>query len=103
MDLTKHVWLYIRGATAVHVQRVDLSVIVYGPGPDEHQHLFRQAGTLEQFLVWYHAALVSEDWQLQGYIERRLERTDEDAPPEPGERRRRAARALESSSTDGSH
>jgi hypothetical protein len=69
---------------------MDLTVTVYGPGPAEHQHLFSDDVSLEEFLRWYGRALETEGWMLQAYVDRREASREAGAAPGGVERRRRS-------------
>jgi len=87
-DFTRHTWLYVRGDTSVHIARMDMTLTVYGPGPVEHVHLFRDDASLDGFLHWYGEALERDGWVIQAYVDRRATLPDESSPPGGVERRR---------------
>jgi hypothetical protein len=88
--IARHAWLYVRDGASVHIARMDLTLTVYGPGPAEHQHLFRDNASLDEFLRWYGEALDREGWVLQAYIDRRAAPREASAAPGGVERRRRS-------------
>ena len=88
--LDRHTWLYVREQATIHMSRMDMNLTVYGPGPAEHSHLFRDIESLEEFLRWYGEALERDGWILQAYVDRRTSLPDDSKPPDGVERRRRS-------------
>ena len=63
-------------------------LLVCGPGPVEHSHVFDSSGTLEDFLLVYTTMLVRDGWTLQMVPDRRIRDTEKGEYP-PGTDRRR--------------
>jgi hypothetical protein len=62
-------------------------LLVCGPGPAEHSHVFDSSGTLEDFLRWYTTMLVRDGWTLQMVHNRRIRDTEGEYPPGTDRRR----------------
>ena len=68
-------WLYVRSDRAIRIRRSSdgLMVLVCGPGPNEHAHVFNNRAFLEKFLTLYTEFLERDGWLLQPVAERRQE------------------------------
>ena len=71
-------WLYVQADESIRIrQSADgLMLLVCGPGPAEHAHVFDSRGTLEQFLRWYTATLARDGWTLATVPDRRRALTE---------------------------
>jgi hypothetical protein len=80
-------WLFMRGNQSIYVKRLPMgmTLLVCGPGYDEHSHHFQSEESLNEFWRWYKRHLLSEEWVLTP-DRRSRERTD---GPKGPERRRK--------------
>jgi hypothetical protein len=82
-------FLFVRGHQSIYVKRLALgmTLLVCGPGEDEHSHHFRSEASLDEFWHWYRRHLLASDWLQCASAERRsTPREDREQP----ERRRRS-------------
>ena len=86
-------WLFRRGNQSVYVKRLPMgmTLLVCGPGYDEHSHHFQSHESLNEFWRWYKRHLLAEEWVLTP-DRRSRERTEGHAGPD----RRRKPRELTS-------
>ena len=84
-------WLFRRGNQSVYVKRLPMgmTLLVCGPGYDEHSHHFQSEESLNEFWRWYKRHLLGEEWVLTP-DRRSRERTEGHAGPD----RRRKSREL---------
>ena len=88
MTAVNDAWLFVRGNQSIFVTRMPMAMtlVVCGPGEEEHSHHFRSEESLDEFWTWYRKHLLGNDWVQRENAERRTR------PPEPGaqpDRRRR--------------
>ena len=85
MDPAKDAWLFKRGNQSVYVTRLPMgmTLLVRGPGYDEHSHHFQSEESLNEFWRWYKRHLLSEEWVLTP------DRRSADREPRTGEPERR--------------
>lgn len=86
-DANQDEWLFMRGNQSVFVKRLPMgmTLLVCGPGYDEHSHHFQSEESLDEFWRWYKRHLLSEEWVLTS-DRRTRERAD---VPRGAERRRK--------------
>jgi hypothetical protein len=91
VDPAKEAWLFKRGTQSVYVTRLPMgmTLLVRGPGYDEHSHHFQSEESLNEFWRWYKRHLLSEEWVLTP--DRRS--ADRDQRASGPERRRRPREA----------
>jgi hypothetical protein len=66
VDGVKDGWLFKRANQSIFVQRLPMgmTLLVCGPGHDEHSHHFQSEQSLDEFWRWYKRHLLSEEWVL---------------------------------------
>lgn len=81
-------WLFTRGNQSLYVKRLPMAItlVVCGPGEDEHTHHFQSEASLDEFWSWYRKHLLSSDWLQSPSTERRAALRDPAGQPD---RRRR--------------
>ena len=82
-------WLFVRGHQSIYVKRLamGMTLIVCGPGDDEHSHHFRSEASLDDFWTWYRRHLLANEWLQCASAERRSA-PREHGEPQPERRRR---------------
>jgi hypothetical protein len=85
-------WLFKRGTQSIYVKRLPMgmTLLVCGPGYDEHSHHFQGEESLNEFWRWYKRHLLSEEWVLTP-DRRSPDRADR---PSSGPERRRRPREV---------
>src|SRR5688572_28051187 len=80
---SKDGWLFRRASKTIYVKRLPMgmTLLVCGPGHDEHSHHFQSEESLNEFWRWYKRHLLSEEWVLTP-DRRSRERTDGASGPE---------------------
>ena len=87
MDAAKDAWLFGRGNQSIYVTKLPLgmTLLVKGPGYDEHSHHFQSEESLNEFWRWYKRHLLAEEWVL---TPDRRARDREQRPGGPDRRRK---------------
>jgi hypothetical protein len=83
-------WLFVRSSESIRVdfRSDELAITARGPGQEERTFRFGDEATAVEFLKLYEHFLVSSNWVLQAFVERRAERGT--GPVPHSERRRRS-------------
>lgn len=89
MTTSRDAWLFTRGNQSIYVTRLPmgLTLLVCGPGADEHSHHFQSEQSLDEFWRWYRRHLLGEEWVLSTTPDRRSQ-AREGGTAEPDRRRR---------------